>query len=209
MASHAAWPSPPRPDPDIVLDEDDRWTLLRRCLTDEEMPLDARAAAALVLLFGLPLSRIVNLTAAHLQSQDGADFLNLDRHPLLLPPRLAGLLRQLVETPRTRATLNKENSQQSWLFPGLVPGRPASTTDIGGKLRRHNIYARKARNAALFALAADLPAAVLADLLGMHTTTAVYWGRLAKRDWDGYIAARAVSNAPEVTIRARPLQPGP
>jgi hypothetical protein len=35
--------------------------------------------------------------------------------------------------------------------------------------------ARPARNGALAALAAGLPAAILADLLGMHIHTAVRW----------------------------------
>jgi hypothetical protein len=42
------------------------------------------------------------------------------------------------------------------------------------------------------ALAADLPAAVLADLLGMHINTAVRWVKYVGRDWAGYIAARAI-----------------
>lgn len=36
----------------------------------------------------------------------------------------------------------------------------------------------------------DLPAAVLADLLGIHITTAVRWSKLVKRDWASYLAAR-------------------
>lgn len=48
------------------------------------------------------------------------------------------------------------------------------------------------RNGALAALAADLPAAVLADLLGMHINTAVRWVKYVGRDWADYIAARAI-----------------
>jgi hypothetical protein len=49
-----------------------------------------------------------------------------------------------------------------------------------------------ARNAAL---AADLPAAVMADLLGMHVTTAVLWVNYARRDWADYLAARPAEQA--------------
>jgi hypothetical protein len=42
------------------------------------------------------------------------------------------------------------------------------------------------------ALAADLPAAVLADLLGMHINTAVRWVKYVGPDWADYIAARAI-----------------
>ena len=40
-------------------------------------------------------------------------------------------------------------------------------------------------------LAADLPAPILADLLGLHITTAVRWVGYARRDWSAYLAARA------------------
>ena len=41
------------------------------------------------------------------------------------------------------------------------------------------------------ALAADLPAAIIADLLGMHINTAIRWVRYAGRDWADSLAARA------------------
>ena len=57
------------------------------------------------------------------------------------------------------------------------------------------------RGAALSALAADLPAPVLADLLGISIETATRWGALAARDNADYVAAR-IANPP-----ANGLQP--
>jgi hypothetical protein len=45
--------------------------------------------------------------------------------------------------------------------------------------------------AALIALATDLPAPVLAELLDLHISTAVRWVTYVKRDWTDYLAARA------------------
>ena len=56
-------------------------------------------------------------------------------------------------------------------------------------LHRH-AHARTARNATLIGLASELPPPVLADLLGMHPTTAVRWANLASRDWHTYLATR-------------------
>jgi hypothetical protein len=42
--------------------------LLDRCLHDAAIPDDVRAAGALVLLYGMQLSRVVELTTAHLHS---------------------------------------------------------------------------------------------------------------------------------------------
>lgn len=41
--------------------EDERWTQLRRCLHEETLPTEVRAAGSLVLLFGLPVSRVAAL----------------------------------------------------------------------------------------------------------------------------------------------------
>jgi hypothetical protein len=44
--------------------------------------------------------------------------------------------------------------------------------------------------------AVDLPAAVLADLIGMHPATAVRWARLGNSDWSAYLAAAPHRPAP-------------
>ncbi len=61
---------------------------------------------------------------------------------------------------------------------------------LNNQLNRHGINARPARNGALAALASDLPAAVLADFLGIHVNTAVRWVTNARQDWTAYLAAR-------------------
>ena len=47
------------------------------------------------------------------------------------------------------------------------------------------------RHAALMQLAAEIPPAMLAGILGVHTTTAVKWTRLAGGEWTGYAADRS------------------
>jgi hypothetical protein len=54
-----------------------------------------------------------------------------------------------------------------------------------------SIRSQAGRRAALVDLAAQLPAAVLADLLNLHPTTAVRWMREAGGDWNGYAAELA------------------
>jgi hypothetical protein len=57
-------------------------------------------------------------------------------------------------------------------------------------LSRHGIPAGAARNTAMLALAADLPAPILASLVGISPSTADDWSRLARTDWTSYLAAR-------------------
>jgi hypothetical protein len=61
---------------------------------------------------------------------------------------------------------------------------------LNNQLNRYGINARQARNGALAALAFDLPAAVLADFLGIHVSTAVRWVTYARQDWTAYLVAR-------------------
>ncbi|MGY5061016.1 XRE family transcriptional regulator [Streptomyces sp. 900105755] len=186
-------PSIPQQEPQALLDEDDRWRLLQRCLTDDSLPLDVRAASAIILLFGPSAERLCNLTPDHLRTGGKYTHLVLGRHPVLLPPRLAGLLHQLAEEPLpgSRSLFAQATPGPRLLFPGLVPGKPISTHAMTQKLNRHGISVRAARNSALAALAADLPSPILADLTGMHRHTAIRWVAYARRDWAEYLAARA------------------
>lgn len=184
-------PSIPRQEPQDLLDEDDRWPLLQRCLTDDALPRDVRAAGAITLLFGPSTERLCHLTPEQLKFGDKHTHLVLGRHPVLLPPRLAELLRQLSEQPQIRPQLSRVHPGPRWLFPGMVPGKPISTHGMTQKLGRHGIPVRTARNAALAALAADLPSPILADVTGMHRHTALRWVAYARRDWAEYLAARA------------------
>jgi hypothetical protein len=99
-------PTIPRQQPAELLHDDDRWQLLQRYLSDETLPVDVRAAGALTLLFGLPAERIRNLTADQLTSQDRHTYLTAGLRPILLPPRLAVLLKRLATEPSRSAGSN-------------------------------------------------------------------------------------------------------
>jgi len=181
----------PRQQPADLLGDDERWQLLQRCLDSEAMPIDVRAAGALILLFGLQAQRIRHLCAEHVVAQDDNTYLATGKHPILLPPRLGAIMGELADRPPTRPMIQHGTDAPRWLFPGRVPGQPIDNHSLTNRLNRHGISARPARNGALMALAADLPAAIIADLLGMHINTAIRWVRYAGRDWADYLAARA------------------
>jgi hypothetical protein len=165
--------------------------LLQRCLTDEALPIQARAAGALILLFALQAQRIRHLTADQLTQKGDDTYLTAGRYPMLLPPRLGALLQDLASRPPTPLMIPHGPNTPRWLFPGRVPGQPIDGHSLTNLLNRHGISTRPARNGALAALAADLPAAILADLLGLHVNTAVRWVIYARRDWADYLAIRA------------------
>ena len=111
---------------------------------------------------------------------------------------MASLLEECADS-RIRSALGRAAPGRQWLFPGASPGRPASAGTIGKHLRDHGIGVSATHNAALAALAADMPASVVASLLGVDITTALRWARVAQRDWTAYIEARTgIDSAPGI-----------
>jgi hypothetical protein len=192
---------PPKTGPAELLSDDERVAQLRRCLTDEELPLDLRAAGTLMLLFGLLLSRVLQLRTTDMVLDAGDTFLTIDGHRLLLPPRVADLLHRLRCQPRPRWTLARLAPDPGWLFPGQSPTRPAHDAAFASRLQRAGIAPLAGRNGARLALATDLPASVLADLTGIHVTTALQWTTWAKRDWTAFVASRDSASAPRDSTR--------
>jgi hypothetical protein len=182
-------PRPPAARSDPIMDEPERWQHINCCLGDDTLPLEVRLAGTLILLFGIPASRIRQLTPGHVSHHGDRTYLHIGDAPLLLPPRVADLLNRVVRSPRPRSRLNRD-SQQRWLFPGLVPGQPITPKAFSSNLTRHGIQTRPGHGAALIALAGELPVPVLADLLGVHIHTAQKWAAHVQRDWATYLAAR-------------------
>ena len=176
--------------------EEDLGQQLQRCLTDATVPVDVRAAGAIVTLFGLPLSKIVQLTAEHLIECGDDVYLTMDKQPVLMPPRLAALLHAAARAS-SRSALGRSLPGTMWLFPGFSPGRHQVANTLSRRLREHGIQSRSTRNTAIITLASDLPAPVLADLLGLHITTAERWVGYARRDWITFLAARDGDQSPQ------------
>jgi hypothetical protein len=87
----------PRQQPTDLLGDDERWALLQHCLNN--MPIDVRAAGALILLFGLQAQRIRHLCAEHVVIQGNNAYLITGEHPILLPPRLGAIMTELADRP--------------------------------------------------------------------------------------------------------------
>jgi hypothetical protein len=176
-----------------VLGDDERWTLLRRCLRDDSLALRLRVAGALVLLYGQIPTRVVELTVDDVTTTETGTYVVLRDQPVFLPPPLATLTVELA-AQSTQKQAASSTATPPWLFAGIRPGSHLYAGRLTTALNKQlGIFVRSARGAALSALAADLPAPVLADLVGMSITAATRWGALAARDNAAYVAARIES----------------
>lgn len=178
-------PSPPLRE-GTALDDDQRWAILARLLHDDGLCLTDRVAGCLVLLYAQQLSRIVAMTLDQVISDDDV-YLRLGPGRVLVPEPMGALVVELAATGRPHVGLGSP-APQTWLFPGLHPGRPLHPGHLGQRLAKLGIDARAGRRSALMHLAGQLPAAVLAEMLHLHATTAVHWVAAAGGDWSTYAA---------------------
>ena len=181
--------------PACVIDTEARWEQARRLLNDDALKPGDRVAGLLVLFYAQWPSVISRLTLDHVQATSSTVRLHLGREPVILPEPLASLVRQLAATRQGHAALGYQGISP-WLFPGGQPGRPISAYQLAERLRQLGIRSGQSRSTALFQLATDLPAAILARLLGIHISVAATWQRASAGDWTAYAA--------EVSRRTQP-----
>lgn len=173
--------------PTGVIDTETRWEQARWLLHDDTVKPEDRVAGLFVLLYAQPASRIVRLTLDHVHTSDTGVCLRLGREPVLLPEPLAGLVLKVAATRKGHASIGDPGASP-WLFPGGRPGRALSAFRMAERLNQLGIHCGQSRSAALFQLATDLPAAVLAKMLGIHIAVAVAWQRASSGDWAAYAA---------------------
>ncbi|MEU0414749.1 site-specific integrase [Streptomyces griseorubiginosus] len=172
--------------PSRAMDDDARWATARRLLHDDTIRTEDRLAGLLLLLYAQWPAAISRLTTAHIEETNATVRIRLGDVAVTLPGPIAELALEQVTARRSHAVLAQTESP--WLFPGGQPGRPISAWAMGERLRKLGIRLAATRSTALFQLATELPAAILARTLGIHITVAVKWQRAAAGDWGAYAA---------------------
>ncbi|MDT5054959.1 MAG: hypothetical protein QOF66_3325 [Mycobacterium sp.] len=173
--------------PNGVIDAEAQWEQARRLLHDQSIKAEDRVAGLLVLLYAQWPAAISRLTLDQVDATEKQVRLRLGREPIVLPDPLAALVRELIDSRNGHATIGDQGTSP-WLFPGGRPGRPISAARLGERLRQLGLRPGQARSTALFGLATELPAALLARLLGIHISVAVAWQRASSGDWTSYAA---------------------
>lgn len=176
------WHGPAR-----TIDTEARWAQARWLLHDDTLSPVNRVAGLLILLYAQTPAAVSRLTLEHVETAEHAVHLRLGREPVTLPEPLAGLVLDLIARRRGHAALGDQGASP-WLFPGGRPGQPISAYQLAERLRQLGLRPAQSRTTALFGLATELPAAVLARLLGIHIKVAVAWQRASAGDWTTYAA---------------------
>ena len=95
------------------------------------------------------------------------------------------------DSPSTTSPSTDATAASRWLFPGGFAGCHLDPETLANRLRQLGISSAKLRTDVLLDLAADIPPAIVADLIGLYPTTAARWTHAAGGDWAGYVAQRS------------------
>ncbi len=164
-----------------TVSDDQRWEWVRTLLIREDISLGPRVVGLLTLLFGVPVTRIVTLRRTAVTVDEEQVTVAFGPDPVQLPPRLAELLRRVIETP-SRSPV----AEDRWVFRGLRPGAHLANGSVSAALRPAGISVQQGRLVALMNLSRDLQPAVVADLIGVTAVTAARWSTHAGGDWSVY-----------------------
>lgn len=189
--------------PQRAIDSEGRWDHARRLLHDDSIKNEDRVAGLLVLLYAQSTTTISRLTLDHILCDEHDVRLRLGDEPIVLSEPLDALVRGLITSRHGHATLGDQGTSR-WLFPGGRPGQPISAHRLGERLHQIGLQPGQARSSALFGLAADLPAALLARLLGINISVAVAWQRASAGDWTNYAAAYSRRSKPNTGAEGQP-----
>jgi len=129
---------------------------------------NTRIGELLLLLFVQPLSRIVATRTSQINWIDGVLHVTFATIPIPMPAPLDALIDEHVD----QCGMSLHGSQRTGcLFPGGSPGQHLNTENIRYQLVAIGMKPYAGRKAALFQLAADMPAPVLGELIGVSNNT--------------------------------------
>ena len=179
--------------PRSAIDSEKRWADARRLLHDNTLPTPDRVAGLLLILYAQKIATISQLTVSDVHITDDTVTITFGTSPIVLPEPLASLIRELIATRRGKAKIGTPDDVP-WLFPGGRPGHPLGDDRIGQRLHKIGIQPQQDRSTALFTLATEIPAAILARMLGVHIQVAVQWQKASAGDWAAYAADVSLRN---------------
>ena len=157
---------------------------LGRLLTGHDLPLRTRVAAAIVLFYAQPLSRVVRLTVDDVVHDGDQVLLRLGEPPCPVPGPIADLLLSWIHNRDNMNTATNPHSR--WLFPGRRAGQPMHPDALAALVNNLGIPTVAGRASAIRQHVLEMPAPVVADALGYHPVTTAKLAAQAAGTWSRY-----------------------
>ncbi|WLQ06161.1 hypothetical protein [Arthrobacter oryzae] len=168
-----------------LLTQGQRLAMLKACLTDDIDTLSYRVAATLLLLYAQPVVKIAAMKSTDVILTPGGLRLSLGvEHPAPVPEPFASLLTEhLASRPNMRTG---SSSGSPWLFPGYRAGQHLHPNTLMMRLREIGIDLLGARNASLRSLVKEVPAPLVAEMLGYSYQVTQKHAAAAADPWSRY-----------------------
>jgi hypothetical protein len=151
------------------LSDNERTGHLGRVLTAPDLPLQVRVAAAIVLLYAQPVSRMVRLMLDDVIRDGDSVLLRLGEPPTPVPVPVADLLLEWIGSRGNMNTATNRNSR--WLFPGRRAGQPMNSTALAALVNDIGVPTVAGRASAIRRHVLEMPAPVVADALSYSQDT--------------------------------------
>lgn len=166
-----------------LLTQDQRIAWIRELLEGSSESLPYRVAGTLLLLYAQPLVRIAEIPLNKvIVSPDGLA-IQLGVTPSPVPEPFGSLLHDHIAH---RPNLRTGGATNPWLFPGYRPGDHLHPNTIMDRLRELGIDLLGARNTALRELVSQVPAPIVAEMLGYSDQVTQRHASLAAVPWSRY-----------------------
>ncbi|BBY09992.1 hypothetical protein MMARJ_07320 [Mycobacterium marseillense] len=169
-----------------TITQDQRLAWLKELLTGDSESLPYRVAGVLLLLYAQPLTKVAALQTTAISQADGETRIALGKDPVPVPEPFASQLNyHLRHRPNLRTGGGAIGSP--WLFTSSRPGRHIDPQAIMQRLRRLGINLQGARNTALQMLVSEIPAPLVAEMLGYSDQVTQKHAAEAGNTWAKYV----------------------
>ncbi|GLP81016.1 hypothetical protein [Mycobacterium antarcticum] len=169
-----------------TITQDQRLAWLKELLTGDSESLPYRVAGVLLLLYAQPLTKTAALQATAVAQIEGETRIALGKEPIPVPEPFAS---QLNYHRHNRPNLRTAGGAVGtpWLFPSSRPGRHLDPQAIMQRLRWVGIDLLGSRNTALRELVSEIPAPLVAEMLGYSDQVTQKHAAEAGNTWARYV----------------------
>ncbi|MGF2950698.1 hypothetical protein [Microbacterium alcoholitolerans] len=174
--------------PLAVVTEDELWSAIDLLVEGDDIEREVRIVGLFTLLYAQPLERSVSLTRDRVSVSDQHVSVRFGSTPIELESGVGELVRLHLTAPPRRGYAVGDSE---WVFEGMSPGAHLTAAYIRFRLRELGINARVSRETRMNLLAMRMPAAVMADVVGVVGATADRRKERAGGVWSQYPDLRA------------------
>lgn len=165
------------------------WEKVDHLVDDESLVLTTRIIGLLILVFAQPLVDCIRLRHTDIVDDGHTMRIAFGTTPVALPSSIADLLRRQLASRENHRVFQAAESE--WLFEGSMPQHHVSWANMRRRLVELGIQTRDMKRARIDQLIQEVPASVVADVVGITIGTALQHATQTNATWGVYPELRS------------------